>query len=155
MNHCSQRIPRPNSLILAAHGSQCGRAAKALKLMASRLAKQDLFEQVLTTYHQGQPKFSQILEMISGNSAVVVPVFLSEGYYSKQVLPQQLRQAQGLASMKIWITPVVGTDFRLQKALLKRVEKIMQRFRWTPERTTVVVLGHGTPRSKSSILTTQ
>ena len=31
----------------------------------------------------------------------------------------------------------------------------MQRFRWTPERTTVVVLGHGTPRSKSSILTTQ
>ena len=155
MNHCSQTIPRPNSLILAAHGSQCGRAAKALKLMASRLAKQDLFEQVLTTYHQGQPKFSQILEMISGNSAVVVPVFLSEGYYSKQVLPQQLRQAQGLASMKIWITPVVGTDFRLQKALLKRVEKIMQRFRWTPERTTVVVLGHGTPRSKSSTLTTQ
>ncbi len=153
MNRSVQEIPRPRSLVLAAHGSRCGGAARALEEIAAQLRQRDGFDQVLTAYNQGEPAFEQVPELVAGDAVVVVPVFLAEGYYSKQVLPRELRRARRSGSMDIWLTPVVGSDSRLHSTLLRRLVELIQRLGWNPERTTVVVLGHGTPRSSSSTLT--
>ena len=144
----------PKSLVLAAHGSRCGGAADALETIAGRFRQFDMFQQVLTSYHQGQPVFGQIPELVSGDSVVVVPVFLAEGYYSKKVLPRELTRAPLSRSIDIWLTPVVGCDSRLRSALLGRVRSRIRQLGWNPERTAVVVLGHGTPRSSTSSRTT-
>jgi sirohydrochlorin cobaltochelatase len=144
----------PKSLVLAAHGSRCGGVASALRLIASRFEQGDLFQQVLTSFHQGLPAFGQVPELVSGNAVVVVPVFLAEGYYSKKVLPRELLRASRFRPIDIWLTPVVGCDSRLGQALLKRVRRLVPRLGWNPERTAVVVLGHGTPRSATSSRTT-
>lgn len=145
----------PRSLVLAAHGSRCGGAAEALEAIATRLHWRGRFDQVLTAYNQGEPTFEQVPDLISADAAVVVPVFLADGYYSKQVLPRKLQQAKSSSLIDIWLAPVVGSDSRLCLALLTRMGRLIQRLRWDPRRTTVVVLGHGTPRSSSSTLTTR
>ena len=146
--------PPPKSLVLAAHGSRCGGAADALERIAGRFQPGDMFQQVLTSYHQGQPAFGEVPQLVSGSSVVVVPVFLAEGYYSKKVLPRELLRAPRSRSIDIWLTPIVGCDVRLRSALLKRVRRLVRRLGWNPERTVVVVLGHGTPRSSTSSRTT-
>ena len=128
---------------------------EALEAIATRLHWRGRFDQVLTAYNQGEPTFEQVPELVLGDAAVVVPVFLAEGYYSKQVLPRKLRQAKRSGLIDIWLAPVVGSDSRLRLALLTRMEKLIHRLGWNPGRTTVVVLGHGTPRSSSSTLTTR
>ena len=155
MNQSLQEVQRPNSLVLAAHGSRCGGAAAALERIARRFQQSDLFQQVLTGYHQGQPVFAEVPNLISGDGAVVVPVFLAEGYYSKKVLPRELARAPRSRSIDIWLTPVVGCHSGLSSALLKRVGRRVRQLGWNPERTAVVVLGHGTPRSSTSSQTTR
>ena len=113
-----------------------------------------MFQQVLTSYHQGRPAFCEIQERVSEDGAVVVPVFLAEGYYSKKVLPRELLRGPRSRSVELWLTPVVGSDPRLRRALLHRVRELLQRLEWNPQRTAVVVLGHGTPRSSTSSRTT-
>ena len=144
----------PKSLVLAAHGSRCGGAATALRTIAARFEQGDLFQQVLTSFHQGQPGFGQVPGLVSGDGVVVVPVFLAEGYYSRKVLPRELLRAPRSRPIDIWLTPAVGCDSRLPLALLKRVRRLLRRLGWNPERTDVVVLGHGTPRSSTSSRTT-
>ena len=109
---------------------------------------------MLTSFHQGQPAFGQVPELVSGDGVVVVPVFLAEGYYSRKVLPRELLRAPRSRPIDIWLTPVVGRDSRLRQALLKRVRRLVRRLEWNPEQTAVVVLGHGTPRSATSSRTT-
>ena len=150
----TNRRSLPKSLVLAAHGSRCGGAASALRTIAARFEQGDLFQQVLTSFHQGQPGFGQVPGLVSGDGVVVVPVFLAEGYYSRKVLPRELLRAPRSRPIEIWLTPVVGCDSRLPLALLKRVRRLLRRLGWNPERTDVVVLGHGTPRSSTSSRTT-
>ncbi len=109
---------------------------------------------MLTSFHQGLPAFGQVPELVSGDAVVVVPVFLAEGYYSRKVLPRELLRTSRFRPLDIWLTPVVGCDSRLRQALLERVRRLVPRLGWNPERTAVVVLGHGTPRSATSSRTT-
>ena len=113
----------PKSLVLAAHGSRCGGAASALRKIAARLEKRDLSQQVLTSFHQGQPAFGQVPGLVSGDGVVVVPVFLAEGYYSRKVLPRELLRAPRFRPIDIWLTPVVGCDSRLPSGIVEESQE--------------------------------
>lgn len=137
------------SLILAAHGDRGGGVSQALGEMALKLRDTQGFPQVLTTFHQGSPRFGEVLSLVSVGRAVVVPVFMAEGYYSRHVLPRELRSSLGRA-LEVYITPVVGASERLRAALTSQIRKRCKEMDWKEEETNVIVLGHGTPRAASS-----
>ena len=141
------------SVVLASHGSRSAELMRALKILAESLRRKGEFPQVLLAYHQGKPTFREVLSLVSSREVVVVPLFMAEGYYSGVVLPRELRKNTNAASFRVHVTSAVGSHWLLHSAMLKRCRKLLERTGWNPERTAVIVLGHGTSRSSTSRLT--
>ena len=141
------------SVVLASHGSRSDELARALRILAENLRRKGGFPQVLLAYHQGRPAFREVLSLVSRRKVVVVPLFMAEGYYTRVVLPRELRKNTAGAALQVHVTAAVGSHGLLRSAMLKRCRKLLDRTGWNPERTAVIVLGHGTRRSSTSRLT--
>src|SRR5262249_22263785 len=89
----------------------------------------------------------------------VVPLFISEGFFSDQVIPSQLGFEPGSTTQRvggrtlIYCKPV-GTHERMTAVLLARAREVGEQFPFprapAPGETTLVVVGHGTEQNENS-----
>jgi len=143
-------------LILAAHGStaepQVNRDVAAL---AGKIAERDLVAEVRCAFHKGTPQFGEAVDAMSADEIVVVPLMASDGYYATRVLPAALATAQRFGEVPIRQTHAVGAHPQIQTIAASRCRAVMTRFGCDPLATTVLLVGHGTPRHRDSCQTTQ
>ena len=142
------------SVILASHGSRGRQVDDLMASIARELRDEPGVGEVLLAFHQGSPTFDDVLGLVSGDSVLVVPVFMAEGYYTHQVLRPKILEHPRASELDLWMSPALGSHDLMRSLLLRRCRTILKRSRWDPHSTAVVVLGHGTPRSSSSPLTT-
>ena len=85
--------------------------------------------------------------MLDSNDVYVVPDFISEGYFTREIIPRELRLSEGQRFPKVFGKQVkycdpVGIHPAMTGLLEKRAKEIAPDA--IPSETTVIIVGHGT-----------
>lgn len=110
-----------------------------------------LFADVHCAFLKEEPFVADALDQIISEHIVIVPDFLAEGYFTRQVIPQLL-DLDSLPDTVRYCAPV-GTHPMMQELIAQAVEKVAGD--WRPEETSLLLVGHGSTknsRSKQTLL---
>lgn len=130
-----------STLVLAAHGAGDGSDAnRAVEALAEKLAPRLLQAHVGTAFHKGQPGFEHV-----PSRSLVLPLLTSRGFFY-----QRLHRALGDGPV---LLPPFGEDERTHA--LVEAELAVQLGDTPASETAVVVVGHGTRRSRRSGVATR
>ena len=139
------------ALVLAAHGSRHEPDVNdRVRGFARILSAHRWFDEVAVAFHQGEPGFSRVLDRLSADEIVVVPVMTSEGYYSDVALPRELARNARYATIRVRRTGPVGTHPGMATLVARRVRKILLDHELHASGTTLALIGHGTKRHARS-----
>lgn len=140
-----------SGLVLAAHGSRSDKCVNAIiRHHAARLATMTDFDEVAVAFHHGFPTFATVLDTLDATDVTVVPMMMSEGYFSTRVLPRELRRNRRFPLIRVRQTKPIGTLPGLSTLVHRRVAEVIRLFDLAPVDTAIVVVGHGTERHKRS-----
>lgn len=144
------------ALILAAHGSRHEPAGNAmLREWAEEFRRRRGFDDVVATFHQGVPRFCEVLDTIETDEVVVVPVMTSQGFYCDEFLPAELKKNARYAGIRLTITPPIGVHPDSQALVARRLDELARRFDVDPVNSSVAIVGHGTRRNPKSRVATE
>lgn len=94
-----------------------------------------------------------VLDTVESEDVCVVPAFISEGYFTQQVIPRELGLT-GTVTRKggktIRYSGPLGTFEGMADVILERAEDLLRGKDVPPGRRALVLLGHGTDLNKSS-----
>ena len=148
------------SLVLIGHGSHLNPdSASAVYAYADLLRSQHLFDEVVEGYWKEEPSLRQVLKTAQFTDVTVIPMFISEGYFTETVIPRELGLGhqgavppQGIARViggrTVRYTLPYGVHPRMTAVILERAREAYPEMR--PEDTALIVLGHGTTRNENS-----
>lgn len=140
-----------SALVLAAHGSRSDERANAIiHGHAVRVAVMTDFDEVAVGFHHGLPRFATVLDTLNATDVTVVPMMTSEGYFSTEVLPRELRRNRRYPLLRVRQTKPMGTLAGIKTLVRERVAHVLRLFDLQPADTAIVVVGHGTERHKRS-----
>jgi sirohydrochlorin cobaltochelatase len=89
--------------------------------------------------------------MVEGDDIYVVPNFISEGYFTETVIPRELELVGPVTHRSgkiIKYCEPVGNDPRMADLLLHRARQVAPNV--PPERTSLLIVGHGTSLNEKS-----
>lgn len=154
-----------STLVLAAHGSSVGDdAAAAARIQVERLRQRPEFARVEAGFWIQEPRVTAVVADARTPRVFVVPLMMSEGYFSQQVLPRELglegaRPAgqawvQDRGSQRLYYCPPIGTHPALAEVIAERARQVTADHpipdQPSPAQTALVLVGHGTPRNPKS-----
>jgi sirohydrochlorin cobaltochelatase len=123
------------ALVLVGHGSTVNAdSAAPTWLHADELRRRGLFAQVRETFWKQEPYLWQALRGIFAPRVFVVPLFISEGYFTQEVIPRELgfcragetnfARAQQRGGQMFHYCGPVGTHPSMTEVLLARARDI-------------------------------
>ncbi|RBI64483.1 hypothetical protein DMJ13_08395 [halophilic archaeon] len=146
------------ALVLAGHGSHLNpRSDRPVFDHADAVRERGAFDEVRTAFWKEEPSLSEVLRTVESHAAYVVPLFVSEGYFTEQVLPRELRLTDDRdldVGFPVRYAPPVGTHDAMTDVVVRRVERVTG----DPDvgdGVGVAVVGHGTERNENSARATQ
>jgi sirohydrochlorin cobaltochelatase len=135
-------------VILAAHGAGAESAANAnVRALARRLQEVVVGTRVTAAFRQGEPTHRVALDHADRPTCVIVPLLTSDGYYARELRRDVERWSKATRPI---VLPPIGVHPALPEALSRRVAAAARAVGVGPERTHVVVVGHGTARQSES-----
>ena len=137
------------ALVLLGHGSHLnGNSSAAVRALAREMRHAGTFEEVRMGFWKEEPSFARVLDGCDAREVVLVPVFISNGYFTNTVIPREMR-LDGRVTIRdrqrIMRTEPVGAAPSLAHVIVERAVEAGA----TP-RDGVAVLGHGTRRDSES-----
>lgn len=153
------------ALILVGHGSTVNAASAApVYQHAELLRQQNIFVQVRECFWKIEPSIRGVLAQVHTPRVFVVPLFISEGYFTQDVIPRELglRTAEQSAfslvqqrgAQTLYYCAPVGTHPSMTTVLLARAQSTLERhpFPHAPKlaETTLFIAGHGTEKNENS-----
>src|SRR6266545_2810302 len=79
------------TLLLVAHGSTVNAESAAAAYQHARdLREKGIFDEVLVGFWKQEPFIRDAAAGVSSRRAFVAPLFLSDGYFTQQVIPHEL-----------------------------------------------------------------
>ncbi len=119
---------------------------------AATIAATGQFSSVHCAFWKEEPSFRQIWPMIEEDEVYIVPNFISEGYFTREVLPREL-ELEGHTTVRgrrvlhycdpVGIHPAM-TGLLTQRALEMIDDSV------APEESTLIIVGHGTGLNEKS-----
>jgi sirohydrochlorin cobaltochelatase len=148
------------ALILLGHGSTKNAQSQAPVFQhAAALRSRKLFAEVREAFWKQEPNIEAVLQHITARRLFIVPLFISEGYFSGEVIPRALGFGPGQTtresggSQAYYCLPV-GTHESMTDVLLARALGVVKAspFPRAPgcDETTLFIAGHGTERNENS-----
>jgi len=141
------------TLVVLGHGSTSAPdAATAVFAHADTIKKRHSFAAVHPAFLRQLPLARDVIEPLSGE-IVIVPHLAADGYIAKDVVPRELDLDGGLTERqgkRLYYTEPVGTHPGLADIAAAAIEDVLKHNALTPDRTAVVVVGHGTERDPAS-----
>jgi sirohydrochlorin cobaltochelatase len=155
------------ALLLAGHGStQNGESSLPTRRHAEEIAGRGLFKEVKACFWLEEPHFKEALSGIESNEVYLVPNFICEGFYTREILPREFQLDGAMTKREgktIYYCDPVGlhpimTDILFGKAC-RALESLSARsfgFAGDDEgekmgaRTCLFIAGHGTPKNRNS-----
>jgi sirohydrochlorin cobaltochelatase len=146
-------FPKPHSaLVLVGHGSTLNPdSAQPTYEHADVIRRRGLFAEVVCAFWKEEPSLREVLRMVDSPEVYIVPNFISEGYFTQEVIPREL----GLSGK---ITPFprhtafycdpVGLHPSMTKLLLKRAAEVAPGV--PASESSLIIVGHGTGLNENS-----
>lgn len=154
-----------STLILVGHGSTLNAESSAPTYQhGDELRRRRVFGQVLECFWKLEPSVCGVMRGVALNRVFVVPLFISEGYFTEQVIPRELglcasgtasfARTQVLAGRRIHYCGPVGTHASMTNVILSRAQEVVAKHPFPrapkPSETTLFIAGHGTGNNENS-----
>jgi sirohydrochlorin cobaltochelatase len=149
-----------STLILIGHGSTLNADSSApTHQHAEELRRRKLFGQVLTAFWKEEPAICAVLRAAYKPRVFCVPLFISEGYFTEEVIPRELgfapnTRTRQLGPQTIHYCGPIGTHDSMTAVLLSRAREIVSKYPFprAPKTsdTALVIAGHGTSANENS-----
>jgi sirohydrochlorin cobaltochelatase len=141
-----------SALILVGHGSTLNADSSAPTYAHARaIRERGIFREVQSCFWKEEPSMREVFRMVESETIYVVPVFISEGYFTQTVIPREL-ELQGPHTHRgdrtIHYCDPVGSHPRMTEALLHRAREIAPEV--PPAATSLFIVGHGTDLNDNS-----
>jgi len=98
-----------------------------------------------------EPAFRDVLDLVKSRVVYVVPNFISEGYFTRTVIPQEMR-LEGRRTVRDEITinycEPAGKHPQMTELLVREARSVAPDV--APEETSLIIVGHGTGRDPNS-----
>jgi len=148
------------ALVLLGHGTtQNENSAAPVYQHAAELRRRGIFAEVREAFWKQEPQVKQVLAALSAPRMFIVPIFISEGYFSAEVIPRELGLPPSQSTINdqrstIHYCKPIGTHDTMTTVLLARAREVVEKFPFPrapkPKDTTLFIAGHGTERSENS-----
>lgn len=136
-------------LLLVGHGSHLNPdSSEPTHTLVAALRASGEFDRVSAAFWKEEPSLTRALDAITDPEVIVVPIFISTGYFTRTVIPREMRLAGPLTlrdGQRIHYTAPVGTHPKLADVIIERAREA-----GAGPADAVVVLGHGTRRDSES-----
>ncbi|MFB6295621.1 MAG: CbiX/SirB N-terminal domain-containing protein [Halobacteriales archaeon] len=158
------------ALVIVGHGSHRNPASDEPAFAhADRIRATGAFTEVREAFWKEEPAPREVLRTLESDEVYVVPLFISEGYFTEQVIPRELRlegwdpdlwDSEGTDASQATLTDAdtdktvhycgpVGTHDAMSDVIVRRTESVTG----DPdigEGVGLAVVGHGTRRNENS-----
>jgi sirohydrochlorin cobaltochelatase len=148
------------TLVVLGHGTTLNDQSAAPVLQhAAELRRRKIFAEVREAFWKQEPQVKKVLAKITASRVFIVPMFISEGYFSTEIIPKEL----GFPAVPSTLSPEpstfyycrpVGSHMTMTKVILARAEEVVEKFPFPrapkPADTTLLIAGHGTGRNANS-----
>lgn len=146
-------IAKPHSaLIIVGHGSTVNADSSAPTFdHAAEIAQRGVFGEVYSAFWKEEPSLRQVLHMVDAEEIYVVPNFISEGYFTRTVIPRELELTGPVTQRDgrtIKYCEPVGNHPRMTELLLRRAAEVAPGV--PPAKTSLFIVGHGTDLNENS-----
>ncbi len=142
------------ALVIVGHGSHLNEdSSLPVYEHAARIREMGVFDEVAECFWKEEPSMRHVLDTVESEEVSVVPAFISEGYFTQQVIPRELGITGPLThtgGKTVRYAGPLGTYEGMADVILERVDDLMRGKELAPGRTALVLLGHGTDLNKSS-----
>lgn len=147
-------VKKPDSaLLILGHGSTENPDSSAPTWsIADNIAATGTFASVHCAFWKEEPSFRQIWPTIEEREVYVVPNFISEGYFTRQVLPRELEidgHTTDRGEHLVHYCDPVGIHSRMTDLLVHRAKEMIGDS-VEPEECSLIIVGHGTNLNKKS-----
>jgi sirohydrochlorin cobaltochelatase len=148
-------------LVVLGHGTVLNdNSAAPVFQHAAELRRRSIFADVREAFWKQEPQIKKVLAEISAPRIFIAPLFISEGYFSTEIIPKELGFAfpENLKlkteNSEIFYCKPVGSHDSMTKVILSRAEEIVKKFPFPrapkPKDTTLFIAGHGTEKNTNS-----
>jgi sirohydrochlorin cobaltochelatase len=153
------------TLVLLGHGSTLNADSAAPTYQhADELRKRSLFACVIEGFWKQEPGLAAVLRGAFTPRVFIVPLFISEGYFTEEVIPRELgfrtaeqrefQSVQKRGAQTLFYCRPIGTHSSMTKVLLARAADIIKRYPFPrapkPADITLFIAGHGTGNNENS-----
>ncbi len=153
------------ALVLVGHGSTLnGDSSAPVVLHAEAIRSEGRFAEVQECYWKLEPSISSVRNQVFAPRVFIVPLFISEGYFTQQVIPRELgfcsNQDKSYLRVREWdgqrfyYCDPVGTHDSMTDALAHRATEVLDAYPFPsrPEEANVslFIAGHGTGNNQNS-----
>lgn len=145
--------PKTNSaLLIVGHGSTENPDSSTPYFdHAAEIRSRGLFHEVHCCFWKEEPSMREAPYLIDSDEIYVVPDFISEGYFTQEVIPREL-QLDGPITFrdgKTWhYCPPVGIHRSMTELILRRAAEVAPEV--NPATCTLIITGHGTGLNQNS-----
>ena len=155
----SHEIFSDAALVLLGHGSTKNADSSAPVFQhAAELRRRKIFAEVREAFWKQEPQIKKVLAEITAPRVFIVPLFISEGYFSSDVIPRELGFANHTKletrNSKLFYCQPVGTHESMTDVLLARAREVVAKFPFPrapkAKDTTLFIAGHGTGQNDNS-----
>ena len=115
---------RDTALILAGHGSTKNRdSSRHTRETARRLQKRGIFKDVRAGFWKESPSFQEVFQGLEAKEAIVVPWFLTRGYFVEKVLAEQF----GGTPIPVRVVEPIGSRPEIVQLMRSRTQRLAER----------------------------
>ena len=149
------------ALVVLGHGTTLNdQSSVPVCQHAAELRGRKIFAEVREAFWKQAPNIKEVLAEITAPRVFIVPMFISEGYFSTEIIPQELgfsfpetlKLKTGTAELH-YCRPV-GSHASMTKVILARAREVVAKYPFPrapkPGDTTLLIAGHGTGRNVNS-----
>lgn len=153
------------ALVVLGHGStKNADSEKPVLQHAAELARRKIFAEVRPAFWKQSPRIAEVLAGLGQDRIFISPFFVSEGYFSDEVIPAELgfREAGepllnrmvSRGNQRLYYCRTLGSHDSITQVLLDRAREVLLQFPFPraprPEETTLFIAGHGTGQNDNS-----
>ena len=151
------------ALVVLGHGTTLNAESAAPVLQhVAELRRRKIFAEVREAFWKQEPQVKTVLAGLDRPRVFIVPLFISEGYFSTEIIPPALgfsfpdRLRLKTPHTEQVYCPPVGSHESMTRVILSRAAGIIQKFPFPrapkPSDITLFIAGHGTERNANSRL---
>jgi sirohydrochlorin cobaltochelatase len=156
------------TLVLIGHGSTLNaESAEPTYFHADILRRRGVFAEVISGFWKEHPTVAGVLRGALTPRVFIVPLFISDGYFTEQVIPRELGfcrngqtdfpRVQDRNGQRLHYCGPVGTHSSMTQVILARAREIVERHPGAPgapppadSETALFIAGHGTSNNENS-----